>query len=289
MSRAPGPPLLLLGGLCGGLLGCAPLPHPLEPERPAPSASPAVSAASPSPVEPAPPSPPSPRPQLSGRSAPTEGAVELKFPVAEQRISASRVNKYLVRYELRSAPPDARLVGWLDEHPAVALPSGAAQVPLLSLVPPGVSLADGAHRLVLALLGPDERLLTRRGVSGRAPFATVHFWVGARDAPAPRAPELLLVRPASPRVVEGTLPIDFVVAWQHQLPPDQGLTLRIVAAESGEERWTLRHPIVEPVVLQGLPSGAWRLELSLDARPSARVSWEVTVVPREGAAEPAAP
>lgn len=287
MSRGPGRPLLLLGGLCGGLLGCAPLPQPLAPLRPAPPPSPAVSAAAPTSAEPA--LPPSPHPQLRGRSAPTEGAVELKFPVAEQRISASKLTKALVRYELRSAPPDARLVGWLDDHPAVPLPSGAAQVRLLSLVPPGVSLADGAHRLVLALVGPDERLLTRGGVSGRAPFAVAHFWVGARDAAAPRAPELLLMRPTSPRVVEGPLPLDFVVAWQHQLAPDQGLTLRIFTAASGEERWTLRHPVVEPVVLQGLPSGAWRLELSLDARPSARASLEVTVVPREGAAEPAAP
>jgi signal transduction histidine kinase len=267
--------LLLATAACAGAVQ-APAPGPLVASGPA--SGPALGTGS------APSASASPASSASARtlrwtSAPptaSSAQIELKFPIQEQLIPRAKLDRYLVRFELREAARDPAIAWVLDDAPAVVTRGAAREQRLAELTE--APLADGPHWLVAALVDAGGALLARPEARGRAAFAAVHFYVGVRpplhdDLDAPR---LVWFSPRPTLHGAAAAQVDFVLLHPERLPASTTLRLRARACGAGAVGdFALDGLAVGAGRLGDLPSGDWELELAPsrgDGQPRTRAA-----------------
>jgi hypothetical protein len=276
-------PCLLLG--CSGPRAAAQPPPPSVPPPPAvtlatvPSgaaaaAEPSSGAPDPSallePIDPAPATPPL-------------AHVEILFPIPEKPIAVDKAAKYRVRVLVEDfalgSTGNAVLVS-LDDGEPHRVTTLEEPIELGQLVPAGTEVREGPHRLfVVATLATGE--MVKPAASGsRAPFATVHFFVGARGAPASDTPRLVYGQPRG-AFAPGPIPLDFYVVGA-RLGADGFRVAVTVTGPEGSRSQELRRWQAMRIV--GLGAGSHRVVLELlgpdgspTGVPGARVEQSFTV------------
>ncbi len=193
--------------------------------------------------------------------------VEIRFPFAEQAIPIPKAPGYNVRLTLEHWPPNGgggELWLLLDDHPPRRSLGATTELALATLVPEDRELLPGEHFLVAALVLPGGRSVKPGGLA-RAPFAAVHFWIGAAGTPAidVHAPMLVLIGPRGTlngdAAADAAL-IDFILLNAGLAGDGLGIKARL-SGPGGEA--TARSADLLPLGIRGLTSGDWDVEVSL--------------------------
>lgn len=184
--------------------------------------------------------------------------VEIRFPIAEQRISRKKLDAYRVRLK-RKGQGDLWLA--LDGHRPRKVDAPGASVVLGALVPADVELAAGAHWLA-ATLQPKDGAPYATQAGSRQPVAALRFWVEERSEREPPTPSVVLFQPGGTYNGADAQVIVYAAAFHlptSGLAPD-GFRVRI----SGEGRTgSIALGAVTPVAVRDLPSGDYDVVVEL--------------------------
>lgn len=184
--------------------------------------------------------------------------VEIRFPIAEQRIRQKKLDAYRVRLKKQG---DGQLWLALDGHRPRKVDSADGSLPLSALVPADVDLAAGAHWLS-ATLAPEAGAPYATTQESRQPVAALRFWAEERTERAAPAPRVVLFQPGG--TYNGSAARVIVHAAAFHLPsaglaPD-GFRVRVM----GEGRTgAVSLPAVTPLEIRDLPSGDFTIAVEL--------------------------
>lgn len=189
----------------------------------------------------------------------SQSFVEIRFPIAEQRITSEKAADYKVRLKSEGA---GTLWLALDEHRPRSVARVDKTVTLSELVPADVDLAEGEHWLTAALLAEGGVLPQAPAEASRKPFAALRFWVGQRGARGEPAPRVVLLSPGGTYNGPDARVLIQAVALH---VPVEGLAadgFRVSLVGAGRQG-ALALPAPAAVVAPELPSGDYRVEVKL--------------------------
>jgi hypothetical protein len=180
--------------------------------------------------------------------------VEIKFPITEQRISSARAPNYQVRLKVEHWPLGTSgrgVVLALDDFEPRRIT--ALEERLGSLVPGGLTLGAGAHRLLAVAMDDDGVGVRPSHTGARRPFGVVRFYVGERGAGQAEENGLVLLAPTGTVAAEqGRLLVDYCLFGN---APELGPVRLSLAGPGGE--WQTE--ISAPGWVSGLEPGRYHL------------------------------
>jgi hypothetical protein len=200
--------------------------------------------------------------------------VEIKFPIAEQRISTVRATRYQVRLKVEhwSLGTSGRgVVLALDDfepHRVTGL-----EERLGGLVPGGLPLDAGEHRLLAVAVDDDGVGVKPDHTGARGPFGVVRFHVGERGSGKPETNGLVLLAPTGKVATDqGRLLVDCYL-FGSAPGPDLGPVRLNLRGPDGE--WQTETST--PVWVSGLGPGRYHLyaELAGDRAAHAERTFEL--------------
>jgi len=197
-----------------------------------------------------------------------EPYVEIKFPIAEQLLQLPKAKDYKLLLKVENWPVSkgGRSVQLsLDDFPAKNADSLARELRLSELVPEDRELTSGEHLIVAILAYENGETLKPRGQSSRAPFAALHFWIGQRGVATVRADSSLLIYGLPRGTYNGmqaseAVLLDFYLLGASLAPGRHEIS---VAIRGHSDEATTRVSALRPLLIRGLSSGDYTVELSL--------------------------
>jgi len=182
--------------------------------------------------------------------------VEIKFPIAEQRISSARATQYQVRLKVEHWPLGTSgrgVVLALDDFEPHRI-TGLEQR-LGGLVPGGLTLGAGGHRLLAVAVDDDGVGVKPSHTGARGPFGVVRFHVGERGAGEAEKNGLVLLAPTGKVTTDrGKLLVDYYL-FGSAPGPELGPVRLSLAGPGGEWQTETR----TPVWVSGLGPGRYHL------------------------------
>jgi hypothetical protein len=193
-------------------------------------------------------------------------AVEIEFPIAEQRISSLRAPQYKVRIKVEHWPVGKSgrgVVLALDDFEPRRV-TGLVQR-LGDWLPSGTTLGAGKHRLLAVAVDEHGASLGPARPGARGPFGVVRFYVGQRGSGDPEETGLVLLAPTGKIVTEdASLLVDYYLFGSvpgRELGPVR-LSLSGPDGEWHTEAWA-------PVWVSGLGPGRYHLRAELEGHRAA--------------------
>ncbi len=185
--------------------------------------------------------------------------VEIRFPIAEQRIRMKKTAGYRVR--LKKAGSGQLWVA-LDDHRPRPVPRPDDSIGLAELVPADQELSPGPHWLSATLLAQDHVPYAAAPDKSRQPVAALRFWVEKRGERGAPGPQLIMFQPGGTYNGKDAQVVLHTAAFhmpEGGLAPD-GFRIRI---QGSGRSGALTLGAVSPVKIPDLPSGDYRIDVEL--------------------------
>jgi hypothetical protein len=204
--------------------------------------------------------------------------VEIKFPIAEQRISSARAAGYQVRLKVEhwslGASGRGVVLALDDCEPRRAT---GLEERLGGLVPAPLTLGAGEHRLLAVAVDDDGVGVKPNRAGARGPFGVVRFYVGERGSGEAEEGGLVLLAPTGKvAAAEERLLVDYYL-FGSALGPELGPVRLSLTGPGGE--WQTETSTSGWV--SGLEPGRYHLyaELAGDRAVHAERTFEVEAPP----------